>query len=120
MLESYQYPRISSCDQAGCLRFVLGERLTCAFEDPQAARFLSGVAEVCAAHACLSDDPDQLLVAVCPHNSAVHGEALTHRLLADEQPPDAMAAMSDELALNALHAAEQTGAPDPAALCITG
>ena len=30
---------------------MLGERLTYAFDDPQAARFLSGVAEVCAAQA---------------------------------------------------------------------
>src|ERR671939_884583 len=37
--------------RAGSLGFVLGERLTYAFEDPQAARFLSGVAEVCAAEA---------------------------------------------------------------------
>src|SRR3954468_8512726 len=35
--------------RAGSLGVVLGERLTYAFEDPQAARFLSGVADVCAA-----------------------------------------------------------------------
>src|SRR5438105_3080696 len=35
--------------RAGSLGVVLGERLTYAFDDPQAARFLSGVAEVCAA-----------------------------------------------------------------------
>src|SRR4051794_2205398 len=37
--------------RAGSLGFVLGERLTYAFDDPQAARFLSGVAEACAAEA---------------------------------------------------------------------
>src|SRR3954449_3722034 len=37
--------------RAGSLGFVLGERLTYAFDDPQAARFLSGMAEVCAAEA---------------------------------------------------------------------
>ena len=37
--------------RAGSLGVVLGERLTYAFDDPQAARFLSGVAEVCAAQA---------------------------------------------------------------------
>src|SRR3954471_24630725 len=37
--------------RAGSLGFVLGERLPYAFDDPQAARFLSGVAEVCAAEA---------------------------------------------------------------------
>ena len=231
--------------RAGSLGFVLGERLTYAFEDPQAARFLSGVAEVCAAEAVgltlvpttgqdsdaarvadaavdgfviwttTEDDPvldavtttglpaaihaaphrpglpvvgiddraaaaaigqvafagacrpavlsfpvdrdrrqqllrgpaptrvsfpvtrrrwqglfdawtnaggalDQLRVAVCPHNSAAHGEALTHELLADEQPPDAIAAMSDELALGALLAAERAGIAVPEALSITG
>src|SRR3954471_5940213 len=33
---------------AGSLGVVLGEPLAYAFEDPQAARFLAGVAEVCA------------------------------------------------------------------------
>src|SRR5437588_11944429 len=37
--------------RAGSLGVILGERLTYAFDDPQAARFLSGVAEVCAAQA---------------------------------------------------------------------
>src|SRR5437763_9216345 len=37
--------------RAGTLGVVLGERLTYAFDDPQAARFLAGVAEVCAAEA---------------------------------------------------------------------
>src|SRR5437764_11232659 len=35
--------------RAGSLGFVVGERLPYLFDDPQAARFLSGVAEVCAA-----------------------------------------------------------------------
>lgn len=34
--------------RAGSLGVVLGEHLTYAFEDPQAARFLAGVAQVCA------------------------------------------------------------------------
>ena len=34
--------------RAGSVGVVLGERLTYAFDDPQAARFLAGVAEVCA------------------------------------------------------------------------
>lgn len=37
--------------RTGSLGFVFGERLTYVFDDPQAARFLSGVAEVCAAEA---------------------------------------------------------------------
>src|SRR4051794_13212505 len=36
---------------AGSLGVVLGERLPYAFDDPQAARFLAGVAEACAAEA---------------------------------------------------------------------
>ncbi|GAA3206039.1 LacI family DNA-binding transcriptional regulator [Nonomuraea roseoviolacea] len=36
--------------RAGSLGVVLGEHLTYAFEDPQATRFLAGVAEVCAGH----------------------------------------------------------------------
>src|SRR6478735_41693 len=35
--------------RAGSLGVILGEHLTYAFEDPQAARFLAGIAEVCAA-----------------------------------------------------------------------
>ena len=231
--------------RAGSLGVVLGERLTYAFEDPQAARFLSGVAEVCAAEGVgltlvpttgqdsdmarvadaavdgfviwttTEEDPvldavtatglpaiihagphrpglavvgiddraaaaaigqvafagarrpvvlsfpvdrdrrrqllrgplpsgiafpvtrrrwqgfadawtsiggalDQLQVAVCPHNSAGDGEALVHELLASERPPDAIAAMSDELALGALLAAERAGIPVPGVLSITG
>jgi DNA-binding LacI/PurR family transcriptional regulator len=36
--------------RAGSLGVVLGERLTYAFEDPQATRFLGGVADVCVDH----------------------------------------------------------------------
>jgi DNA-binding LacI/PurR family transcriptional regulator len=231
--------------RAGSLGFVLGERLPQAFDDPQAARFLSGVAEVCAAEAVglalvpttgqdsdaarvadaavdgfviwttSEEDPvldavtatglpavlhagprrpglpvvgiddraaaasigqvafvrarrpavlslpldrdrrqrllrgpvrtsvtffvtrqcwqgfgdawtnlggtlEQLRVAVCPRNSAADGEALTQELLAAEQPPDAIAAMSDELALGALRAAEVARFSVPDALSITG
>jgi DNA-binding LacI/PurR family transcriptional regulator len=230
--------------RAGSLGVVLGERLTYAFDDPQAARFLSGVAEVCAAHAIgltlvpttgddsdparvadaavdgfvvwttADDDPvldavtatglpavihagprrpglpvvgiddraaaaaigqaafagarrpavlsfpldrdrrqelvrgpvpgratfpvtrhrlqgfadawtnlggsiDQLRVAVCPHNSAADGETLT-RLLVAQEPPDAIAAMSDELALGALRVAQEECMSVPVALSLTG
>jgi DNA-binding LacI/PurR family transcriptional regulator len=64
--------------------------------------------------------PEQLRVAVCPNNNAVCGEALTYELFADEQPPDAIAAMSDELALGALRAAERAGFTVPGDLSITG
>src|SRR4051794_1069647 len=68
----------------------------------------------------LGGDLDQLQVGVCPHNSAAHGEALTRELLAGDQPPDAVAAMSDELAVGAVRAAEEAGTAIPAALSITG
>src|SRR4051794_39824449 len=231
--------------RAGSLGFVLGERLTYAFDDPQAARFLSGVAEVCASEAVgltlvpttgtdsdtarvreaavdgfvvwttTEDDPvldavtatglpvvihagphrpglpvvgiddraaaaaigrvafaaarrpavlsfpvdrdrrpqlrrgpvpahvtfpvtrarwrgfadawtelggnlDQLRLAVCPQNTAAQGEALADELFAERAPPDAIAAMSDELALGALRAAERAGIAVPGALSITG
>jgi DNA-binding LacI/PurR family transcriptional regulator len=213
--------------RAGSLGVVLGEPLAYAFEDPQAARFLAGVAEVCAAAAvgltlvpitgedadvdrvadavvdgfvvwttadddpvvdavaatglpavvhggphsslpvvtidnraaaatvgrvafagarvpavlsfpldrrrsrAVLDDPDPavatfpitrerlqgyrdatdvpLRVAVCSRNSAAEGEALVAQLLSGDDPPDAIAAMSDELALGALRAAAAAG-----------
>lgn len=231
--------------RTGSLGFVLGERLTYVFDDPQAARFLSGVAEVCAAQAVgltlvpttgqasdtariadaavdafviwttSEDDPvleavlatglpavihagphrsglpvvgiddrgaaeaigqvafagarrpavlsfpldrarqpqlrrgpvppavsfpvtrdrwlgfadawtslgnaiDELQVAVCTHNGAAHGEALTRELLTSGPRPDAIAAMSDELALGALRVVEEARIAVPAALAITG
>jgi DNA-binding LacI/PurR family transcriptional regulator len=61
-----------------------------------------------------------LRTAVCPHNSAALGEALTRALLAGENPPDAIAAMSDELALGALRAADRAGLAVPVTLAVTG
>jgi DNA-binding LacI/PurR family transcriptional regulator len=63
---------------------------------------------------------DRLRTAVCPHNSAALGEALTQQLLDDERPPDAIAAMSDELALGALRAVGRAGLAVPVALTVTG
>jgi DNA-binding LacI/PurR family transcriptional regulator len=68
----------------------------------------------------LGGDLRQLRVAVCPRNSAVDGEVATDGLLAAEQPPDAIAAMSDELALGALRAAERAGMAVPGAISVTG
>jgi DNA-binding LacI/PurR family transcriptional regulator len=50
-----------------------------------------------------------LRVAVCSRNSAAEGKALAARLLAGAEPPDAIAAMSDELALGTLEAAAEAG-----------
>ncbi len=63
---------------------------------------------------------DQLRVAVCARNSAADGEALARQLLESERPPDAIAAMSDELALGALRVAGHEGMAVPAALSVTG
>ena len=57
-----------------------------------------------------------LRVAVCARNSAAEGKALAAELLAGTDPPDAIAAMSDELALGALQAADEAGV----ALAVTG
>jgi DNA-binding LacI/PurR family transcriptional regulator len=68
----------------------------------------------------LGGDAGDLRVAVCAHNSAADGEALTVELLADGRPPDAIAAMSDELGLGALRALQQAGIAVPDGTAITG
>jgi DNA-binding LacI/PurR family transcriptional regulator len=57
---------------------------------------------------------------VCPANATAHGEALAGELLQGGDPPDAIAAMSDELALGALRAAARIGCRVPATVAITG
>jgi DNA-binding LacI/PurR family transcriptional regulator len=61
-----------------------------------------------------------LRIAVCPGNDAKLGEAFAAELLGSGRPPDAIAAMSDELAIGALHAADRVGVAVPAAVAITG
>ena len=53
-------------------------------------------------------DPAGLRVAVCQANATGLGEAFADELLRGDDPPDAIAAMSDELALGALRAAAGT------------
>jgi len=65
-------------------------------------------------------DPRALRVAVCPGNDARHGEDFARELLGSPSPPDALAAMSDELALGALRAAAARGVVIPDALAVTG
>jgi DNA-binding LacI/PurR family transcriptional regulator len=72
------------------------------------------------AWASAGGDPGALRVAVCPVNSAGDGEDFTRELLASAAPPDAIAAMSDELALGAMRAAAAAGAAIPDALAVTG
>jgi DNA-binding LacI/PurR family transcriptional regulator len=63
---------------------------------------------------------EDLRVAVCPSNAAAHGQAFTDELLLGDDPPDAIAAMSDELAIGALRAAAQAGVAVPETLAVTG
>jgi DNA-binding LacI/PurR family transcriptional regulator len=63
---------------------------------------------------------DDLRLAVCPGNEAAAGEAFTTELLQGTDPPDAIAAMSDELALGALRATARAGLAVPGAVAVTG
>jgi DNA-binding LacI/PurR family transcriptional regulator len=63
--------------------------------------------------------PADLRVAVCQANTTGLGEAFAEELFRDD-PPDAIAAMSDELALGALRAAARAGLDVPGAVAITG
>jgi DNA-binding LacI/PurR family transcriptional regulator len=64
--------------------------------------------------------PACLRIAVCPANATTHGEAFADELFRGDDPPDAIAAMSDELALGALRAAARAGRGVPGAVAITG
>ena len=57
---------------------------------------------------------------MCRANATGLGEAFAGRLLRGGDPPDAIAAMSDELALGALRAAASAGFDVPGAVAITG
>jgi DNA-binding LacI/PurR family transcriptional regulator len=61
-----------------------------------------------------------LRLAVCPVNHITEGEAFAGELLQGTDPPDAIAAMSDELALGALRAAGRAGLHVPDDLAVTG
>src|SRR4051794_37999543 len=64
--------------------------------------------------------PEDLRLAVCPVNHITEGENSALELLLGAAPPDATAAMSDELALGALRAAARAGLHVPDDLAITG
>jgi len=64
--------------------------------------------------------PADLRIAVCPANATAHGEAVAGELFRSDDPPDAIAAMSDELALGALRAAARADRSVPRAIAITG
>ena len=65
-------------------------------------------------------DPAGLRIAVCQANATGLGEAFAAELFGGEDPPDAIAAMSDELALGALRAAAAAGLEVPGAVAVTG
>ncbi|MEU4470970.1 LacI family DNA-binding transcriptional regulator [Micromonospora sp. NPDC023888] len=62
----------------------------------------------------------QLRLASCPVNRGNEGETFALELLQGAEPPDAIAAMSDELALGALRAATRAGLRIPDDLTLTG
>ncbi|HEV2086712.1 MAG TPA: substrate-binding domain-containing protein, partial [Cryptosporangiaceae bacterium] len=62
----------------------------------------------------------EVRVAVCSTNDAALGAEHVAELLAGAHAPDAVAAMSDELALGALRAATDAGLPVPDVLAVTG
>ena len=64
--------------------------------------------------------PADLRIAVCPVNATAEGEAFADELFRGDDPPDAIAAMSDELALGALRAADRAGLSVPDQVAITG
>jgi DNA-binding LacI/PurR family transcriptional regulator len=61
-----------------------------------------------------------LRLAVCPVNDIAEGEAFALELLLGTDPPDAVAAMSDELALGALRAVATAGLRVPDDVAVTG
>jgi DNA-binding LacI/PurR family transcriptional regulator len=91
--------------------------------DPSRATFavtrqrLEGLRDACVAH---GGDWAEVTVFVCPRNSAAEGEAAVAALLRCGDPPDAIAAMSDELALGALRAAAARRVTVPDELAVTG
>jgi DNA-binding LacI/PurR family transcriptional regulator len=62
----------------------------------------------------------ELRLAVCPVNDAAEGETFAAELLTGTDPPDAIAAMSDELALGAVRAAVRAGLAVPDVVAVTG
>ena len=65
-------------------------------------------------------DPADLRVAVCTANAADLGEDFADELFRGADPPDAIAAMSDALALGTLRAAARAGLAVPGDVAVTG
>ena len=65
-------------------------------------------------------DWSEVPVLVCPRNGTGEGEAAVEELLRSGEAPDAIAALSDELALGALRAAARHGVSVPERMAATG
>ena len=78
---------------------------------------LQGLRDACAD---LGRPWSEVRVAVCARNDLDLGAAHTVDLLTSQDPPDAIAAMSDQLALGALRAARDAHLRVPAELAVTG
>ena len=97
--------------------------LVLAGPDPQQAAYsvtrnrLEGLRDACVD---LGRSWSDVQVAVCSTNDATLGAAHVADLLRSREAPDAIAAMSDELALGALQAARDADLPVPDALAVTG
>jgi DNA-binding LacI/PurR family transcriptional regulator len=61
-----------------------------------------------------------VVIAVCARNDAAEAERITATLLSSAQPPDAIAAMSDEQAAGVVQAARAAGRAIPRDLAVTG
>jgi DNA-binding LacI/PurR family transcriptional regulator len=62
----------------------------------------------------------QVVIAVCAHNDAAEAERITATLLSSAEPPDAIAAMSDEQAAGVVRAALAAGRLIPNDVAVTG
>src|SRR5829696_8120283 len=60
------------------------------------------------------------VVAVCARNDAAEAERIATTLLASAEPPDAIAAMSDQQAAGVVHAARASGLINPDDVAVTG
>ena len=63
---------------------------------------------------------DDVVVAVCSRNDPTEAERIARDLLASAQPPDAIAAMSDQQAAGVVRAAQSVGQVIPNDLAVTG
>ncbi|KAB2340000.1 LacI family DNA-binding transcriptional regulator [Actinomadura rudentiformis] len=61
-----------------------------------------------------------VVIAVCARNDAAEAERVAATLLASAEPPDAIAAMSDQQAAGVVHAARAAGRAIPDDLAVTG